>query len=105
MNADVSSLGEGGKAGKAKESQTDKADFACCIRADVYRNHISYNYYKHSLCHGSKSNVALAMPLNPPNSLCLAPNLRGSQTSPLPKRLPLRVMAFIRRDVGGHGLR
>ena len=44
MNADVSSMGEGGKAGKAKEGQTDKADFACCIRADVYRNHISYNY-------------------------------------------------------------
>ncbi len=44
MNADVSSLGEGGKAGKAKEGQTDKANFARCIRADAYRNHINYNY-------------------------------------------------------------
>src|SRR5437879_11813299 len=64
-------MGEGGKAGKTKKGQTNKADFAACIRTDAYGNHNNWNNHKQSLCHGSKPKVALAMPLNPPNSFCL----------------------------------
>ena len=51
IDGDVCGLGKGGEAREAKESETDKANFAEGVRTDAYCDHNIYNHHKQRPCH------------------------------------------------------